>query len=176
LVILETSQVGIGESLALFRNPSHAFQPAAYWFWHYLPHSDHIRSQLAEFSQAGFGTIMIQARLAFPREDYLSADYLAAYRETVEIAAGLGLKIGLYDDYNWMSGHAGGRTVEDRDDLRERHVFWSTTQTLTGAISGIASPFVEAMGPNGRWWQPFFIRQMASMMSRPLQRSQRGSP
>jgi hypothetical protein len=152
LVILRTSQAGTDESLALFRNPSHAFQPAAYWFWHHLPHSDHIGSQLAEFSQAGFGTIMIQARLAFPREDYLSADYITAYREAVEIAAGLDLKIGLYDDYNWMSGHAGGRTVEGRDDLRERHLFWSSTRTLTGAISGIASPFVEAMGPDiARW-------------------------
>ena len=146
------SRAGASESLALFRTPSHAFQPAAYWFWHHLPHPDQIRRQLAEFSQAGFGTIMIQARLAFPRKDYLSADYLAAYREAVLIAAGLGLKIGLYDDYNWMSGHAGGRTVEGRDDLRERHLFWAATRTPAGAISGIVSPFVEAMGPEiARW-------------------------
>jgi hypothetical protein len=151
-VIRNSSEAGTSDSLALFRDPSHAFQPAAYWFWHHLPHSNHIRRQLAEFSQAGFGTIMIQARLAFPREDYLSVNYISAYREAVEIAAGLGLKIGLYDDYNWMSGHAGGRTVEGRDDLRERHLFWSTTRTPAGAISGIASPFVEAMGPDIAQW------------------------
>jgi hypothetical protein len=153
LVISGDSQAGTDESLTLFRNPSHAFQPAAYWFWHRLPESDQIASQLAEFSQAGFGTIMIQARLAFARADYLSADYLAAYREAVEIAGGLGLKIGLYDDYNWISGHAGGRTVEGRDHLRERHLFWSSTRTPAGAISGIASPFIEAMGPDIARWQ-----------------------
>jgi hypothetical protein len=153
LVIRGDSQDGADESVALFRNPSHAFQPAAYWFWHRLPESDQIASQLAEFSHAGFGTIMIQARLAFPRADYLSADYLAAYREAVEIAAGLGLKIGIYDDYNWISGHAGGRTVEGRDHLRERHLFWASTRMSAGAISGIASPFIAAMGPDIARWQ-----------------------
>ena len=147
-----SSQAGANESLGLFSTPSHAFQPAAYWFWHHLPHPDQMRRQLAEFSQAGFGTIMIQARLAFPRQDYLSANYLAAYREAVEIAAGLGLKVGLYDDYNWMSGHAGGRTVEGRDDLRERHLFWASVRTPAGSISGITSPFVEAMGPDIACW------------------------
>jgi hypothetical protein len=147
------SQDRAGESLALFRNPSHAFQPAAYWFWHRLPESDQIAAQLAEFAQAGFGTIMIQARLAFPRADYLSAQFMRAYRQAVEIAAGLGLKIGIYDDYNWISGHAGGRTVEGRDYLRERHLFWSSTPTPAGAISGIASPFIAAMGPDIARWQ-----------------------
>jgi hypothetical protein len=95
---------------------------------------------------------MIQARLAFPRENYLSAEFMKAYREAVEIAGGLGLKIGLYDDYNWISGHAGGRTVEGRDHLRERHFFWSSTRTPAGAVSGIASPFIKAMGPDVARW------------------------
>ena len=102
---------------------------------------------------AGFGTILIQARIALPREDYLSDAYLAAYRLAIGIAAELGLKAGIYDDYNWISGHAGGRTVESRDELRERHLFWSSSKDGKGAISGIHAPFTERMGPEIFRWQ-----------------------
>lgn len=141
------------ESLALFRNPTHAFRPSAYWFWHSIPDGETCRRQLADFKAQGFGTILIQARIAFPRDLYLSAAFIAAYRTAIGIAGELGLKAGFYDDFNWISGHAGGRTVEGRDDLRERHLFWATVQENRGAISGIHPPFVQSMGPDIMDWQ-----------------------
>lgn len=141
------------DSKALFLNPPHAFRPSAYWFWHSMPDEATCRAQLTDFCDQGFGTILVQARLAFPREHYLSDTYLAAYRRAVEIAGELGLKVGIYDDYNWISGHAGGRTVEGRDDLRERHLFWCTTSQASGKISGIHPPFVNSMGPEILGWQ-----------------------
>ncbi|MEK1931568.1 MAG: carbohydrate-binding protein, partial [Pararhizobium sp.] len=140
------------KSRALFRDPTHAFRPAAYWFWHSIPDAQTSRAQLTDFRDQGFGTILIQARIAFPRELYLSDSYLAGYHQAIEIAGGLGLKVGIYDDYNWISGHAGGRTVEGRDDLRERHLFWSTTKTSAGAITGIQAPFANNMGPDILHW------------------------
>lgn len=140
------------DSQELFRHPPHAFRPSAYWFWHSIPDERTCRVQLTNFRDQGFGTILIQARLAFPREQYLSAVYLTAYRKAVEIAGELGLKTGIYDDYNWISGHAGGRTVERRAGLRERHLFWSTTSQATGKISGIHPPFVNGMGPEILRW------------------------
>ncbi len=140
------------ESRALFRDPTHAFRPSAYWFWHSIPDAQTSRAQLTDFRDQGLGTILIQARIAFPRELYLSDAYLAAYRQAIEIAGELGLKAGIYDDYNWISGHAGGRTVDGRDDLRERHLFWSTTSEATGKISGIHPPFVNSMGPEILRW------------------------
>ena len=137
---------------ALFLDPPHAFRPSAYWFWHSIPDEETCRAQLRDFLDQGFGTILVQARLAFPREHYLSDAYLAAYRRAVEIAGELGLKVGIYDDYNWISGHAGGRTIEGRDDLRERHLFWSTTSEARGEIGGIHPPFVNSMGPEILRW------------------------
>lgn len=134
------------ESRALFRDPTHAFCPSAYWFWHSIPDAQASRAQLTDFRNQGFGTILIQTRIAFPRETYLSDAYLAAYRQAIEIAGELGLKAGIYDDYNWISGHAGGRTVAGRDDLRERHLFWSTTEARSGGITGIHAPFANSMG------------------------------
>jgi hypothetical protein len=149
----EVATVEAANSLALFRNPPAAFRPAAYWFWHRIPDAEESRRQLADFANAGFGTIMIQARLALPRDAYLSADYLIAYRGAAGIARELGLAMGLYDDYNWISGHAGGRTVRGRDGLRERHLFWCATQEASGGISGIASPFVDSLGPDVAAWR-----------------------
>ncbi|WP_439619020.1 carbohydrate-binding protein [Shinella sp.] len=141
------------DSKALFLDPPHAFRPSAYWFWHSIPDEATCHAQLTDFRDQGFGTILVQARLAFPREHYLSDAYLAPYRRVVEIAGELGLKVGIYDDYNWISGHAGGRTVEGRDDLRERHLFWCTISQASGKISGIHHPFVNSMGPDILAWQ-----------------------
>ncbi|MCV9967026.1 carbohydrate-binding protein [Pararhizobium sp. BT-229] len=138
---------------ALFENPTAAFRPSAYWFWHSIPEEAVCRAQLADFQAKGIGTILIQARLSLPREEYLSPSYLAAYRVAARIAGDLGLKLGIYDDYNWISGHAGGRTVAGRDTLRERHLFWSSASSSQGSISGIHPPFVEKMGPDILGWQ-----------------------
>jgi hypothetical protein len=138
---------------ALFENPTAAFRPSAYWFWHSIPDEVVCGAQLADFRAKGIGTILIQARLSLPREDYLSPAYLAAYHHAARIAGDLGLKLGIYDDYNWISGHAGGRTVVGRDALRERHLFWSSASSSQGSISGIHPPFVEKMGPDILGWQ-----------------------
>lgn len=138
---------------ALFDNPTAVFRPSAYWFWHSIPTADICHGQLADFKRKGFGTILIQARLAMPLDQYLSPRYLEAYRLAAEIAATLGLKLGIYDDYNWISGHAGGRTVSGCDAVRERHLFWSSCQQVSGEISGIHPPFVQKMGADILQWQ-----------------------
>lgn len=112
--------------------------PASYWFWHRVPSPAEIRAQVGQLAAAGFRSFQIQARLSFPLADYLGPEYLAAYRLAADEAARHGLVLGIYDEYNWLSGHAGGRTVAGRDELRERHLFWSTS-----AVPGSA----PAVGP-----------------------------
>jgi hypothetical protein len=130
--------------------------PSAYWFWHNIPSRNEILRQVAEMSHAGFHAFFIQPRLSFPREKYLSDEYLAAYREAVIAAKETGLDVGIYDDFNWISGHAGGKTVQGRDDLREQHLFWSSGQALhhTGecSIHDIHSLMIEGLGPAGMEW------------------------
>jgi hypothetical protein len=136
-----------------FQSPGLEFRPAAYWFWHSIPSITVTRRQLADFVAKGFGRIYIQARLAMPREDYLSEPFIAAYRDAVEVARTLGLRIGIYDDYNWISGQAAGRTVEGRDELRERHLFWCETSGEAGEISGIVTSWTSGMGKDILDWQ-----------------------
>ncbi|MDQ0391132.1 carbohydrate-binding protein [Labrys monachus] len=139
---------------AWFASPSTAFWPSTYWFWHNIPSRAVIAAQLGAMLDAGFRTVLIQARLAFPRELYLGEDHLDAYRFAVGEAKRLGIEVGIYDDYSWMSGHAGGRTVAGHDALRERHLFWTEVTGADGraSVGGIVSFFMEGLGRAGMAW------------------------
>lgn len=106
---------------------------------------------------AGYQSFQIQTRLSFPRNRYLSDDYLAMCRLAADEAASRGMMIGIYDEYNWLSGHAGGLTVQGRDELRERHLFHVTvpvgaSDRIVGAITGIRSQDVGYLQEPGRQW------------------------
>ena len=139
-----------------FANPGSEFQPANYWFWQRLPTRQEIDQQLGEMLDAGFQTFFIQPRLAFPIDQYLSEEYLDAYRYAIEQAEKLGVKAGIYDDYNWNSGHAGGLTVKDHNEFRERQLFWSSAVVSEPSFSLEISEITTLMGdtlggPQGNW-------------------------
>jgi hypothetical protein len=125
-----------------------------YWFWSRTPERAEAERQVRQMADAGIELVMIQARLSMEREHYLSDEYLRGYRGAVEAAAAAGLKVGIYDEYNWMSGHGGGRTVEGASHLRERVLFWSTApaQDRRATVSEIRSDWFDGLGPVGTRW------------------------
>ena len=135
--------------------PWHA--PCCYWFWHSVPDQAQIEEQVGHIARAGFGSFQIQARRSFPLRDYLSERYFAAYRLAVQAAKRQGLIVGIYDEYNWQSGSAGGRVVLGGDRFRERHLFWAVGTASAGnrqlelRIDGIESP-TEHLGEPGMSW------------------------
>jgi hypothetical protein len=134
---------------------AHEHHPAAYWFWNHIPSQQEASRQLEQFAGAGFGTIMIQARRSFPLELYMTEPYLRAYRDAVQAAAQAGLTVGVYDEYCWISGHGGGRTVHGADELRERHLFWATSSgddARVARISRIRSAWIDGLGGSEREW------------------------
>ncbi|MFT4123270.1 MAG: hypothetical protein QM635_05505 [Microbacteriaceae bacterium] len=139
-----------------FAAPDVWHAPAAYWFWHHLPDPEQIRRQVGQMHAAGIRSFQIQARIAYPLAGYLDEDYLAACRTAVEAAAELDMIVGVYDEYNFQSGHAGGRvTAGGHDELRERQLFWSRGTVVDGRaelrIDGISSSS-EVMGHPGMRW------------------------
>jgi hypothetical protein len=144
------------DDLGWFRQPGPDFWPAVFWFWHRIPTQEEIGRQLLDMRDKGVGIVMIQARRALALESYLSPAYLEAYRLSAGEARRLGLRLIIYDEYGWMSGHGGGRTVDGADHLRERHLFW--TRGIAGegrtelTISHIHSPFLDFLGEAGRTW------------------------
>ncbi len=147
---------GRPESPTWFRDPAPAFWPATFWFWHRIPIPAEISWQLADMRAKGIAVVMIQARPALHLEAYLSSAYLDAYRHAAAEALRLGLKLTIYDEYGWMSGHGGGKTVEGADHLRERHMFWTSASAAATptelTVTGIRSPFLDFLGEVGRKW------------------------
>jgi hypothetical protein len=148
-----------GTSIA-FTTPDAMHSPAAYWFWHQLPTARQIREQIGQMLDGGYRSFQIQARLAYPIGSYLNDEYLAACQVAVQEAARLGMTVGIYDEYNWQSGQAGGRTVHGRDDLRERHVFWASVTAEPAGDGSAARCTVDQihssaadLGPAGLAWQ-----------------------
>lgn len=140
---------------ARLADPDAWHRPAAYWFWHHLPDPEEIRRQVREMKDAGIHSFQIQARMAYPIEGYLDEDYLEACRIAVDEAARLGMMVGVYDDYNWQTGHAGGRAVAGHDHLRERQLFWTSGSLRDGhvllSVDGIHTA-TEDLGPAGMAW------------------------
>ncbi len=128
--------------------PAWECQPAAYWFWQRIPAREEITRQTDEMKKAGYSLFFIQPRISFPLEQYLSPPYLDAYRFAVETASRLDMKVGIYDDYNWNSGHAGGLTVRGADHLRERHLFW-TTGTIAGKTASLKIGNIHSCSGDG---------------------------
>lgn len=136
------------------RDPSH--DPAVYWFWSRIPGRAEAERQVSEIAEAGISRLMIQARLSFPLKEYLSGEYLRGYRGAVEAAGAAGLQVGIYDEYNWMSGHGGGRTVDGAGHLRERHLFWSSSERhqtpARATVSEIRSDWFDGLGRAAQEW------------------------
>jgi hypothetical protein len=143
-----------------FTSPDAGHSPAAYWFWHELPTAEQIREQIGQMRGGGYRSFQIQARLAYPIGSYLNEEYLAACRLAVQEASRLGMTVGIYDEYNWQSGQAGGRTVHGRDELRERHVFWASITAGQAGLGSVARCSIDQihssaadLGPAGLAWQ-----------------------
>ena len=90
-----------------FRAPGPWNAPAAYWFWHRIPTRSEIVAQIQAMRDAGYQSFQIQTRLSFPRDRYLSDDYLAMCRLAADEAASRGMMIGIYDEYNSTTTIAG---------------------------------------------------------------------
>lgn len=119
----------------------------AYWFWSELPSDEEMRRQLTDFRARGFDTIYIQARPSMARALYLSQAFLQAYARAVRVMASVGLRAGLYDEYAWGSGHAGGRTVRGADHLRETHLFWAEATGPEARIERVRATLAADLGP-----------------------------
>lgn len=130
------------------------YYPATYWFWHYVPSKDEIDRQIEDMKNKGIMSFQIAVRLNMPLKDYLSNEYLNAYKLAASKAKSLGMIMGIYDDYNWQSGQAAGKTVEHHPELKECQLFWTKINLSNniGTISNIYSADAECLLDVGKNW------------------------
>lgn len=74
------------------------------------PTRERIRRHLEMLTENGIGQALIYPRSGC-EVDYLSEEWFRVIRFFLEEAEALGMRIWLYDDFNWPSGDAGGRVT-----------------------------------------------------------------
>jgi len=103
-----TSQINDFEALkAQFANPSQEFGTAPLWVWNTKITEDIIDSSLKDLKNKGFGGVFVHPRPGLVTE-YLSDEWFALYRHTIEQGKKLGLDVWIYDENSYPSGFAGG--------------------------------------------------------------------
>ena len=103
---------------AAFAEPPSTSRPHAFWFWNGKLTEDQLEHQLDEMQGNGVEEFFIHPRQGLGGEFgktendyYLSTDYFDKVGFVLDGARERGMKAWLYDDLNWPSGFAGGRTV-----------------------------------------------------------------
>jgi hypothetical protein len=97
--------------LALNEPPPH-HQPYPFWFWNGKMEAEEIRRQLALMREAGITEFILHGRTGL-QTPFLSEEWFAAVGTAVEDAATHGMRVWLYDEYNWPSGTANGAITAD---------------------------------------------------------------
>jgi hypothetical protein len=100
-----------------FRAPKVGLAP--FWFWNGDMRPDEMERQLRAMKEVGINSVVFHPRSGLggdfghgEMEYYLSETYFDRFKSALEICRRLGLKVILYDEYNWPSGQAGGRVLK----------------------------------------------------------------
>ncbi len=97
-----------------------------FWFWNARIRPERIRAQLAAMAEQGIRGVYLHPRQGLA-QPYLGSAFLGLVETAVSEAASAGLAVGLYDEYPYPSGAAGGAVISEDPALagsRLRHVSW----------------------------------------------------
>jgi hypothetical protein len=100
-----------------FRAPVVTLAP--FWFWNGDMRPEEMERQLRAMKEAGINSVVFHPRSGLggdfghgEMEYYLSETYFDRFKSALETSRRLGLKVILYDEYNWPSGQGGGRVLK----------------------------------------------------------------
>lgn len=109
-------------NIADFKNPLQEYSVAPFWFLNGDLKKDKIIFQLKEMHDKGIDVVIPHARTGLVQE-YLSEEWFDIYAAILSTAKELGMKVIIYDEYNWPTGEAGGFIPIHYPEFRKRHLF-----------------------------------------------------
>ncbi|NNE34627.1 MAG: hypothetical protein HKN13_05300, partial [Rhodothermales bacterium] len=104
-----------------FSVPPRAVLPRPLWFWNAPVSPAGIRSQIKSALEAGYSGFGIVPAHGMG-VDFMSTAYLDAYADAINIAAELGGRVCLYDEFWFPSGSAGGQIARMRPDALSKRL------------------------------------------------------
>ncbi len=110
------------------KEPDREFSPMPFWFLNDELRDEEIRRQLADFRDKGVWGVVLHPRIGIPTSiPYLSDAFMHAIVTAVECAAGLGMKVILYDEGMYPSGSAHGLVAARNPDFASQCIIKTDT-------------------------------------------------
>ncbi|MGI6707072.1 MAG: hypothetical protein ACOX6S_12885 [Clostridia bacterium] len=129
-----------------FQNPSSIYRTAPLWVWNDIMDTQEIRKQLQGLKSHGFGGAFVHPRPGLVTE-YLSEEWFDRWRDALEEAKKLDMKLYIYDEYSYPSGFAGGHVPSQLPDcLGNAIVFRKMDAADLEKERGNASPMLNRPG------------------------------
>ncbi len=123
----------------LFLKPPAEYRSAPLWVWNDRITKQQIDEQLTDFRARGIGGVFIHPRPGLITE-YLSDEWFALCRYTVDRGKNLGMKIWIYDENSYPSGFAGGHVPAQMPDAVRTGLGMSHVSELPATSA--AEPFL----------------------------------
>ena len=101
----------IGQLKQNFINPPLSLKSRPLWFWNAPLSREQTLKVMKASKEAGYYGLGIVPSYGMTPE-FMTPEFLAQYKAAVEIAASLGMKLYLYDEFYFPSGMAGGQLVK----------------------------------------------------------------
>ena len=94
-----------------FKNPSLKYKSRPLWFWNAPLSKAQTRKVITQAKEKGYCSLGILPSHGMSPE-YMSDGFLEQYKYALDVAAELGMKMCLYDEFYFPSGYAGGHLVK----------------------------------------------------------------
>jgi hypothetical protein len=140
--------------------PAHQ-QPYPFWFWNWKMDHAEIRRQLGLMRDAGMTEVVIHGRTGL-KTPFLSDDWFEAFAVVVEEAVAHGMRVWIYDEYNWPSGTAAATITADP---KKREHYFEPDGTLVPEMGAELGPLsVDYLNADctreyiAKCYQPYFDR------------------
>lgn len=105
------------------KEPGEEFSPIPFWFFNDAFDEGRVKAQLTDYVEKGVNGFVLHPRIGIPEEmPYLSKAYFRAVRFILSTAAGLGMKVVLYDEGMYPSGSAHGMVAEGNPEYGARGI------------------------------------------------------
>lgn len=150
------------EVLKAFRDPPAAYRAAPLWVWNDRMSTALVDRDLADLKAKGFGGVFIHPRpgLITP---YMSDEWLALVRHTVDAGKNLGMKVWIYDENSYPSGFAGGIVPALMPDAKRAAIRMMRADSIIVPFTD--QPFL-ILAPDGTGYADVTARALAGGMPR----------
>lgn len=122
-----------------FENPPLECGPTPFWFLNSDLREEDITHSLEEQCRRKMAGVFMHPRTGMEVE-YLSERFWEKLSFCVREAKRLGMKVWLYDEYNWPSGNVGGKLIREHPEYRQRGLNYEIGEAVGGKEFSISFP------------------------------------